>query len=236
MLIIHAFMRGDGNPIAGLKEIYEKNILCRTIIGDPDGNFTTDENVARILRRSIEASVGEVLALYFDFNTAVLLGFESELFVPMIVYAAVVFVLRAFRKENRWELYHVDIVVRPWEESFTDTYAHELRAVVLRLRADVPVRYPVLNSRACKAPTLKLIYRQHPRPLAGGAVIQSASLYRRYIPFSDWATSSYLASIISLVTRGVVYRLKVITHSTSLSANSLCIRSANAGLLTLIHC
>lgn len=104
VLIIHAFMRGDGNPIAGLKEIYEKNILCRTIIGDPDGNFTTNENVARILRRSIEASVGEVLALYFDFNTAVLLGFESELFVPMIVYAAVVFVLRAFRKENRWEL------------------------------------------------------------------------------------------------------------------------------------
>ena len=97
-------MRGDGNPIAGLKEIYEKNILCRTIIGDPDGNFTTNENVARILRRSIEASVGEVLALYFDFNTAVLLGFESELFVPMIVYATVVFVLRAFRKENRWEL------------------------------------------------------------------------------------------------------------------------------------
>lgn len=103
-LIIHSFMRGGGNLMEGLKAIYRQDVLRRTIIGDPNAVFTSDAAVQEVLSRSIEASVWYVLRLYFKFHTPVLLGIRAELFVPLVICAAVIFLLRASKKENRWEL------------------------------------------------------------------------------------------------------------------------------------
>lgn len=97
VLFIHALMRGDGNVIAGLESIYQNDVLRRTV----------GENLAVLdssKREGIKPTVGETLKEYFEFKTELVDGLSGEIFVPLMVFALLVFAARALKKENRWEL------------------------------------------------------------------------------------------------------------------------------------
>lgn len=96
-LFIHALMRGDGNVIVGLESIYQSDVLRRTV----------GENLAVLdisKREGIKPTVGETLQEYFEFKTEPVDGLSGEIFVPLIVFALLVFAARALKKDNRWEL------------------------------------------------------------------------------------------------------------------------------------
>ena len=81
-ITIHGYMRGNGNVFDGVKTIYKNDVLRRTII-------TTDkDSYSGVIKDSIEASVFEVLDLYYNnWTTDILYGINNNLF-PVIAFGA----------------------------------------------------------------------------------------------------------------------------------------------------
>lgn len=102
VLLIHAYMRGEGNLFKGIESIWKIDVLRRTLGGNPD-------DFDPILVTSIEASVWDVIYKYLCFNPNVvgadiIDGIRAVCFIPMLVYASMSFVFHAVKKENAWEM------------------------------------------------------------------------------------------------------------------------------------
>ena len=89
-IAVHALMRGDGNLIAGIKNIYLRDVVRTTV-----GNSATDEGAAGMFDAAI---------FYLTFYTPVIQGIPAALFTPLSALALIVFALFARKRENRWEI------------------------------------------------------------------------------------------------------------------------------------
>jgi hypothetical protein len=89
-LCVHGYLRGEGNIGVGLKDIYEQDVLRRTLGGNPD-NFDAS------LTDSLTASIPSVLLKYFDFKnnwyaTDFLVGISGAVF-PFLCLASCILCL-----------------------------------------------------------------------------------------------------------------------------------------------
>ncbi len=88
-IAVHALMRGGGNLIAGIKDIYVRDVL-RTTVG----------------KNTVNASSGifDAAIFYLTFHTPVIEGVPETMFAPLALFSFVIFVFSAHRAESRWEL------------------------------------------------------------------------------------------------------------------------------------
>jgi len=77
VMLIHAYLRGDGEILGGLKTIFYNDVLRRTIGGDA----TTFQD---IYSDSLNASFIIVICRYLLFDTPVIWGVPGILFIPLI--------------------------------------------------------------------------------------------------------------------------------------------------------
>ena len=96
-LCIHGYYRGNGDIFNGLNNIYQQDILRRTSLGN-DANFQTN-NLA--IKSSLEASIGSVVKMYFDyyknyFHYNILLWIDGRNFRLMTFLASVFILLRIY--------------------------------------------------------------------------------------------------------------------------------------------
>lgn len=78
VILIHGYIRGDGNLIGGLKEIYGSDVLRRTL-GGQSGNFSD------VYAESLEAPIWYVVARYCLFQTPLLSGIPGIAFIPLVI-------------------------------------------------------------------------------------------------------------------------------------------------------
>lgn len=102
VIVIHAIMRGDGNLVAGLNDIYVNDVLRRT--NGANKNVPDYVRFPEYYNTPIKNRILKTLGMYFEFTTDVIDGVASFLFVPLVVLSGVVMLWRAAKKENRWEL------------------------------------------------------------------------------------------------------------------------------------
>lgn len=84
-ICIHASLRGNGNIIGGMKDIFEQDVLRRTNgadLNDFGANYLD----------SLNASVWEVYSCYFKFSTEIITGINGNLFpllcfIPLCIFA-----------------------------------------------------------------------------------------------------------------------------------------------------
>lgn len=81
-LCIHARLRGDGDVLQGLLDIYERDVLRRVTVTGGDINLFKEESWA-----SLNASFWETFCSYFHFQTDVLAGLPASFF-PILSLAA----------------------------------------------------------------------------------------------------------------------------------------------------
>ncbi len=79
--LLHGAVRGDGDLFAGLRQIYEQDILRRALGGDP--NFFGEDIAA-----SINATIGEVVLMYLQYGRRDILGVTIYLF-PIVLLSPV---------------------------------------------------------------------------------------------------------------------------------------------------
>lgn len=97
VILIHGYIRGDGSIIAGVKEIYESDVLRRTL-GGQSGNFSD------VYAESLEAPIWYVVARYCIFQTPLLLGIPGILFVPLAIVSFGVLVYGVVHKQQKGEM------------------------------------------------------------------------------------------------------------------------------------
>ena len=90
-LCIHAYLRGDGNIMAGLVNIYKQDVL-RRLYGDP----LLMQNLTDV--KSLSASVGTVLIRYFKFYTSIICGLSRSAFFILISLPIAIFIYKAMYK------------------------------------------------------------------------------------------------------------------------------------------
>lgn len=78
VILIHGYIRGNGNMVAGIKEIYASDVLRRTL-GGQSGNFSD------VYAESLEAPIWYVVARYCLFQTPLLLGIPGIAFIPLVI-------------------------------------------------------------------------------------------------------------------------------------------------------
>lgn len=100
-LCIHGYMRGNGNVLLGIKDIYEQDVLRRTL------NLSgSDKFDSTLLQNSIHASIFTVLNKYFNFSTNIILG-VSGIYFKLLVFTTFIFVIYNFinkKKNSRRDL------------------------------------------------------------------------------------------------------------------------------------
>lgn len=77
-LCIHAELRGEGNILAGIKSIWDEDVLRRTVGGRLD-------EFSQSYWDSLNASVWTVVCKYFRFHTEVIIGIAGNLFPLMTI-------------------------------------------------------------------------------------------------------------------------------------------------------
>ena len=92
-IMIHGYIRGDGNMIAGIKEIYASDVLRRTL-GGQSGNFSD------VYAESLEAPIWYVIARYCLFQTPLLLGIPGIIFIPLVILSFGMLVYGVVRKKR----------------------------------------------------------------------------------------------------------------------------------------
>ncbi len=102
-IAVHALMRGGGDLLRGIDDIYQNDLL-RCALGGDAARYPGESGTNLYYRLAIDASIAETLSAYFEFPGQVVAGVESALFVPLALVALVVFAFSARRRENRWEL------------------------------------------------------------------------------------------------------------------------------------
>lgn len=97
VIVAHAYIRGNGNWIGGLKEIYASDVLRRTLGGD--SNMFGD-----VYAESLEAPIWYAVARYFRFQTPILFGIPGIVFLPLVAISFVVLLYGVVRKKNSGEM------------------------------------------------------------------------------------------------------------------------------------
>lgn len=85
---MHAYLRGNGNYILGIQNIIVQDILRRT----SNGNLNY---LDMIYWDSLNASIWEVLCIYFHFKTQVIVGIDGNLFPIICIIPILIFVVDA---------------------------------------------------------------------------------------------------------------------------------------------
>lgn len=93
-ICIHGIIRGDGNLQKGIIEIYEKDIVRRTIIDDDN------VEVASKYKASKSASAIEVIKLFTSFKTNIILGIEGRFFRLMCIGTIAILVYNIINKKK----------------------------------------------------------------------------------------------------------------------------------------
>ena len=91
-ILVHASLRGDGNLLAGVKSILERDVLRR--VGG--GNLNDFESK---IWPSLNASVWDTLRLYFHFSTDIIAGIDANLFPMLCVLPLVIFLYDYVKKQ-----------------------------------------------------------------------------------------------------------------------------------------
>lgn len=95
-IIIHSYMRGDGNLLTGLANIYKKDIARRTLNISGSEQF---ENT--VYESSIKATTFSTVKKYFTWHTNIVLGIEGKYFRIMVFLALMIVLYNLIkRKEN----------------------------------------------------------------------------------------------------------------------------------------
>lgn len=97
IIMIHGFIRGDGNMIAGLKMIYGSDVLRRTLGGD--SNMFGD-----VYAESLESPIWYVVARYFLFQTPILFGIPGIVFLPLVAISFLMLLYDVVRKKTSGEI------------------------------------------------------------------------------------------------------------------------------------
>lgn len=95
-LLIHGVIRGNGDIITGIKEIYEKDVTRRTLNIAGSDMFSYNNELVD----SIQASVFSVVKIYFKFTTNIILGIRGELFKMMCFISGVISLYNLKKKEK----------------------------------------------------------------------------------------------------------------------------------------
>ena len=91
-IFIHATLRGDGNILAGVKSIIERDVLRR--VGGGNLNYFEPK-----IWPSLNASVWETLKMYFHFSTDVIAGVDGNVF-PLLCFLPLVIFLYDYVKKQ----------------------------------------------------------------------------------------------------------------------------------------
>lgn len=102
-IAVHALMRGGGDILRGIDDIYQNDLL-RCAIGGDAARYPGESGTNLYYRLAIDASIAETLSAYFKFPGQVVAGVEAALFVPLALVALGVFAFSARKREKRWEL------------------------------------------------------------------------------------------------------------------------------------
>lgn len=101
-IAIHANIRGEGNVIEGMKSIYKRDVLRRTL----GGNFEdfAHMNASAFFRESFESSIIKVLLMYQKFSTEIVAGISGRLFMLLELMPILIFIhqyrLRKLQKKD----------------------------------------------------------------------------------------------------------------------------------------
>lgn len=101
-LVIHGYMRGEGNIFEGIKTIYREDVARRTLSVPGSENFLNRSDSYEDVRltNSINATILETVKIYFYWHTNILLGIESQYFNLLIFTSVVLLVYNYIKKEN----------------------------------------------------------------------------------------------------------------------------------------
>lgn len=102
-ICMHAPLRGNGDLIAGIKSIFEHDVLRRTVGGDLNEFATSYWD-------SFNASVWTVFCQYFHFSTEVITGIGGNLFPILCVIPLCIFGAEARNKHLNVELFAMYII------------------------------------------------------------------------------------------------------------------------------
>lgn len=93
-LCIHAVLRGEGNLLEGIKNIYKEDVLRRTIIVSDKVQFP------EVYKKSLDAGIKETVAKYFEWHTDIIIGIKGEYFNLILISSIVIMIYNALKKEK----------------------------------------------------------------------------------------------------------------------------------------
>ena len=93
-LCTHAVLRGEGNILQGVESIYKNDILRRTII------VSDKETFPEVYQESLNASVKETVAKYFNWDSNVITGIDGKYFRLIFVSTLAIIVYDILKKRK----------------------------------------------------------------------------------------------------------------------------------------
>lgn len=150
-LLIHSYMRGDGNIFEGIKSIYVKDITRRTL-NLPGGEFDKD-----IYKDSVNATTISTLKRYFNWTTNVVLGIEGKYFRAIFFVTILLLIYNYIKKEknNKRDIimfvYFLLTTISWYIIGKSHSYAHYGLNFVLWYFGFIQICLYVLFKNLCKA-------------------------------------------------------------------------------------
>ena len=95
-ILCHSVVRGNGNIVEGLNQIYRNDVLRRTFAGSYNNNFNEKIN------SSLKSNVLEVVNHYFIWSTDIILGVQGEYFNLLFVATIAILIYNAIKKEKNY--------------------------------------------------------------------------------------------------------------------------------------
>ncbi len=93
-MFIHASLRGNGNIIEGLKEIYENDVLRRTLISTDISQFGKE------YESSLKAGIVRTVLKYFIWRTPIIIGISGKLFIPIFIINIIILIYNFVKKDK----------------------------------------------------------------------------------------------------------------------------------------
>ena len=97
-LLVHASIRGNGNIIEGVKDVYKNDVLRRTLI------VTDKDKYTGAYKESMDASIMETVLKYFKWDSDIILGIEGRYFNAILISVVLILIYNiAKREKNSYE-------------------------------------------------------------------------------------------------------------------------------------
>lgn len=105
-LLIHGYMRGNGNILEGIKEIYEKDVLRRTILSFDKNSYDG------IMRESMAVGIIQVLKMYlYDWKTDLIIGISGKLFPIIVMVSTFLCIKNNYQKKLNAKRYLIMYII-----------------------------------------------------------------------------------------------------------------------------